>query len=254
MALQFGRFSLDSQECRLLRDGQAVTLPPKPFDLLVALASKPGKLVSRDELLRDVWKDIVVEQSSLNAAISVLRQALGEDAGSIIETVPGRGYRFIAPITDAPATTVAAGGSGLRVAIVDDHAIVRLGVRSLVERAAGYSVAGEAGGLDEAGALIASTSPDLLILDMMIGDESSLSRIKTWRATAPGLRVIVLSMHDEDDFARKALAAGAHGYVMKAEMAGELIAAIAAVSSGEIWISAKLSQAIVKEFAERASQ
>jgi len=255
MLIHFGRFCLDAREYRLSRDGNAVALPPKPFDLLVALAGSPGQLLSREELLRMVWKDVVVEQSSLNAAMSVLRQALGDDAASTIETVPGRGYRFIAmPTAAIAAATTVAPTSMIRVAVVDDHAVVRLGVRALVERTAGFLVAGEAGTLEDAGAMIESTSPDLLILDLMLGDESSLPRIKGWRAAAPGLRVIVLSMHDEDDYARQALAAGAHGFVMKSEMTGELALAIAAVSGGEIWLSAKLNRAILKEFADTASR
>jgi DNA-binding response OmpR family regulator len=261
MAIQFGRYSLEPREYRLTRDAQAVALPPKPFDLLVALAAHPGELVTRETLLREVWKDVVVEQSSLNAAMSVLRQALGDDASAILETVPGRGYRFIASIApDAPAAAVAPAAPALPVApavrtmIVDDHAIVRLGVRSLVERTPGFAVAGEAASLEDAGPLIASLLPDLLVLDMMLGDISTLASIKGWRAAAPGLRVIVLSMHDEDAHAREALAAGAHGYVMKASMAGELSTAITAVAAGEVWVSAKLSRAILKEFADKASR
>jgi DNA-binding response OmpR family regulator len=270
MSIHFGRYTLDSREYRLTRDGHAVALPPKPFDLLAALASRPGQLVARDELLREVWKDVAVEQSSLNAAMSVLRQALGEDAAWILETVPGRGYRFIAEIAPASArddsgelrgdrAEAAAGREGgppasVRVMIVDDHAVVRLGVRSLVERTPGFAVAGEADSIEDTGPIIQSTQPDLLILDMMLGDVSTLSSIKGWRAAAPGLRVIVLSMHDEDGHAREALASGAHGYVMKAGMAGELSTAITAVAGGDVWVSAKLSQAILKEFADLASR
>lgn len=255
MAIIFGRFSLDPREYRLSRDGGPVTLPPKPFDLLVALAGSPGQLLSRDDLLRMVWKDVVVEQSSLNAAMSVLRQALGDDAAATIETVPGRGYRFIAAITDcAPSAPTASRSTAIRVAIVDDHAVVRLGVRALVERTSGFVVIGEAGSLADAGVMIASHCPDLLILDLMLGDQSSLPRIKQWRATAPGLRVVVLSMHDEEDYARAAIAAGARGFVMKSEMAGELATAIAAVSAGEVWVSLKLGRSILKEFAEKASR
>jgi DNA-binding response OmpR family regulator len=277
MPLQFGRFSLDSREYRLLRDGQPLSISPKPFDLLVALATRPSQLVTREELLREVWKDTVVEQSSLNAAMSVLRQALGEDAASIIETVPGRGYRFIAPVTHAPPVAPVAsasaregsgelrrdraepasgreGGPATRVVIVDDHAVVRMGVRALVERTPGFVIVGEAGSIEDAGPIMQSAQPDLLILDMMLGDISSLSSIKAWRASAPGLRVIMLSMHDEDGHARAALAAGAHGYVMKAGMTGELTAAMGAVSGGDVWVSEKLSRAILKEFADRASR
>jgi DNA-binding response OmpR family regulator len=254
MPLQFGRFSLDPGEYRLLRDGRPLALSPRPFDLLVALTARAGQLVTREELLREVWKDTVVEQSSLNAAMSVLRQALGDDAASLIETVPGRGYRFIAPVTpaDAPAPLPAPGSTGpaVRVLIVDDHAVVRMGVRALIERAGGFQVIGEAGTLDECGDLVHSRQPDLLVLDLMMGDEPSIDRIKAWRLAAPGLRVVVLSMHHEDAYARRALAAGAHGYVMKAEMLGELRSAIDAVIAGDVWVSAQLSKSIVKDFVD----
>lgn len=204
--IAFGRFTLDPAECRLLRDGQPVPLSPRPFDLLVALASHPGRLLSRDELLQTVWKNAAVEQSSLNAAMSVLRQALGDDAASVIETVPGRGYRFVATVTPAASANTEAAAGG-RAVIVDDHAIVRMGVRSLLERS-GCDVVGEAASLAECHEQIASLQPDLLILDLMMGDQPSLPHIQPWLALSPGLRVIVLSMHDEEDYARQALVAG----------------------------------------------
>jgi len=250
--VRFGPFLLQASEYRLTRNGQAIALSPRPFDLLVALVTHGGRLVTRDELLREVWKDAVVEQSSLNAAMSILRQALGEDAATLIETVPGRGYRFIAPIapmapeaTPVAATSVAA---AVRVAIVDDHAVVRMGVRALIERTNGFTVVGEAGTLDEGGELVKALQPDLLVLDLMMGGEASIERLADWRTAAPGVRVIVLSMHHEEEHARQALAAGAHGYVMKSEMLGELAAAIAAVLAGEVWLSTKLSRSIVREY------
>jgi DNA-binding response OmpR family regulator len=251
--LRFGRFSLDVRECRLTRDGQPVALSPRPFDLLVALATRPGRLVSREELLREVWKDAVVEQSSLNAAMSVLRQALGDDAAALIETVPGRGYRFIAAIDagkDAPAAApmpAAHGETPVRVVIVDDHAIVRLGVRALLQRRPGYAVVAEAGTVAEATAVIAGQRPDLLVLDLMLNGDASLEHIAAWQAAAPGLRVIVLSMHNEDEYARRALAAGAHGYVMKEQMLDELATAIGEVMGGGIWVSARVGRAIVRD-------
>ena len=223
-----------------------MSLSPRPFDLLVALASNPGRLLSRDELLQTVWKNTAVEQSSLNAAMSVLRQALGDEAAAIIETVPGRGYRFVASITSAaPASTAATAGG--RALIVDDHAIVRMGVRSLLERS-GCEVVGEAASLAECGERIAALQPDLLILDLMMGDQPSLPHIQPWLALAPGLRVIVLSMHDEEDYAKQALTAGAQAYVMKSGMIGELNAAIDAVRNGQYWISATLNQALIRDY------
>jgi len=253
--VRFGSFVLHAAEYRLARHGTVVSLSPRPFDLLVTLVARAGHLVTRDELLREVWKDATVEQSSLNAAMSVLRQALGDEAAALIETVPGRGYRFIAPVesgeptaaTPAPGVTATSSGPAVRVVIVDDHAIVRLGVRALLERATGFQIVAEAGSVAEAGPVIAAQQPELLILDLMLNGEASLPHIAAWRASSPGARVIVLSMHSEDDFARRALTAGAHGYVMKEQMLDELRAAIAEVMNGGVWVSSRVGRAIVRD-------
>jgi DNA-binding response OmpR family regulator len=251
--LTFGSFALDPEDCRLTRNGRPSVLSPRPFDLLVALVTRAGRLVTREELLREVWKDTVVEQSSLNAAMSILRQALGDEAAALIETVPGRGYRFMATLETAasvPAITappIPAPGGAVRAVIVDDHAIVRLGVRALLERNPGFSVVGEAATVVEAAQVIAQHHPDLLILDLMLNGDASLDHVAAWCTAAPGLRVIVLSMHNEDEFARLALTAGAHGYVMKEQMLGELTSAIAEVMGGGIWVSSRVSRNIVRE-------
>jgi DNA-binding response OmpR family regulator len=252
--LHFGRYTLNVREYRLCRDDQPVSLSPRPFDLLVALVARAGRLVTREELLREVWKDTVVEQSSLNAAMSVLRQALGDDAAALIETVPGRGYRFIGQVAaeeagPAPAAPVvrAPGATAVRAVIVDDHAIVRLGVRALLDRNPGFTVVAEGATVAEATEVIASHLPDLLVLDLMLNGDISLGYIAAWRASAPGLRVIVLSMHNEDEFARQALTAGAHGYVMKEQMLGELTSAIGEVMGGGVWVSSRIGRDIVRD-------
>jgi DNA-binding response OmpR family regulator len=260
--VSFGRYCLDPAQFRLTRDGEAISLSPRPFDLLVALVARAGELVTREELLATVWKDMTVEPSSLNAAMSVLRQALGPGAADLIETVPGRGYRFLGQVDRAVAATGPAAPPPpavpavpdvpvtLQVAIVDDHAIVRVGVRTIVERSAGCRVVGEAGTVNEAGEMIAALRPDLLILDLMIGSDASLPFISRWRESAAGMRVIVLSMYEEDRYARQALAAGAHGYVMKGQMIEELQQAIEAVRTGGVWVSASLGRSIVKDFVD----
>lgn len=261
--VRFGSFLLHASEYRLTRNGQSIALSPRPFDLLVALAARAGHLVTREELLRAVWKDAVVEQSSLNAAMSILRQALGDEAATLIETVPGRGYRFIAAVeaaADTPSLSpvalakgepagppVTGGATGVRAVIVDDHAIVRLGVRALLERNPGFAVLAEAATAAEAAQAVAAHQPNLLVLDLMLDGDPSLEHIAAWRAVAPELRVIVLSMHHEDEFARRALAAGANGYVMKAQMLNELVSAIGEVMAGGVWVSAQVSRAIVRD-------
>src|SRR5262245_58547345 len=101
---QFGPYRLDSSECLLLRNGQAVSLTPKAFDLLKALVERPGELLSKEDLLQTVWPDSFVEESNLADNISKLRKALGEgqNGDRFIETVPKRGYRFLCDVRVVP--------------------------------------------------------------------------------------------------------------------------------------------------------
>src|SRR5690348_2224412 len=108
---EFGPFRLNPMEHLLLRDGSPVPLAPKTFDLLEVLVERHGRLVEKDELLRLVWPDTVVEESNLSYNVSVLRKALGDgnEVGRFIETVPKRGYRFVAPVTEHRHEVLAAG-------------------------------------------------------------------------------------------------------------------------------------------------
>jgi DNA-binding winged helix-turn-helix (wHTH) protein len=101
--LQFGNFTLDVPERRLFRDGRPIPLPPKAFDVLAALAARPGRLMTKDELLKEDWPDSFVEESNLAYHVFALRRALGEtaDGESYVETIPKHGYRFIATVTPA---------------------------------------------------------------------------------------------------------------------------------------------------------
>jgi Tol biopolymer transport system component/DNA-binding winged helix-turn-helix (wHTH) protein len=93
---EFGGFRLDPAECVLRRDGQSVALPPKAFDLLVVLVERAGRLVTKEDLLKDVWLGTFVEEANLSYTVSLLRKALSEDGETnrFIETVPKKGYRF----------------------------------------------------------------------------------------------------------------------------------------------------------------
>jgi Tol biopolymer transport system component/DNA-binding winged helix-turn-helix (wHTH) protein len=102
--LNFGPFTIDLSERELRRDGAAVALPPKVFDLLALLVGRAGKLVTKDDLMRELWPDSFVDEANLTQNVFTLRRALGDGDGGTkyIETVPRRGYRFVAPLTAAP--------------------------------------------------------------------------------------------------------------------------------------------------------
>ena len=102
----FGRFRLEPSNARLLNGPQAVPLKPKAFDVLVFLVRNAGRLVTQDELLREIWPGTVVGDSSLKSCIRQIRKALGDRVRKpqFIETVHRRGYRFIAPVTAGGTT------------------------------------------------------------------------------------------------------------------------------------------------------
>src|SRR5215471_2270083 len=101
---EFGPFRLDPVRRRLLRKGKAVPLTPKAFDTLVELVRQSGKTIEKDDLMRQVWPDAVVEENNLNQNISTLRKSLGDSRqeSQYIATVPGFGYRFVAEVKITP--------------------------------------------------------------------------------------------------------------------------------------------------------
>lgn len=103
---EFGRFSVNTAERVLLRDGEVVPLTPKTFDILITLVESSGQVLSKDGLMKKVWPDSFVEEGNLTQNISLLRKALGEgqNGNQFIETVARRGYRFTQPVRELTET------------------------------------------------------------------------------------------------------------------------------------------------------
>ena len=101
---EFGPYRLDVALSRLERAGAAIPLPPKAFDLLVLLARSPDRIIGKSELIEALWPNTFVDDANLTQHVYTLRKALGEqsDGRPYIETVPKRGYRFVAPVTERP--------------------------------------------------------------------------------------------------------------------------------------------------------
>jgi DNA-binding response OmpR family regulator len=99
---EFGPFCLEAAERRLLRNGEMIPLTAKVFDLLLLLVQNSGHLIEKEEIMREVWFDSIVEDNNLTVSMSTLRRALGEEHGQhgYIKTVPKRGYRFEAPVRE----------------------------------------------------------------------------------------------------------------------------------------------------------
>lgn len=99
---EFNGFRLEVGQGRLLFEGQPIQLKPKILDLLLLLIQRRGQLVIKDDLMKEIWPDTVVEENNITVSMSILRKTLGEDRGNrkFIETVPRRGYRFVADVIE----------------------------------------------------------------------------------------------------------------------------------------------------------
>lgn len=129
------------------------------------------------------------------------------------------------------------------IVIADDHTVVRSGLRLLLETEPGFSVAAEAGTVEETVAAVREHRPDVLILDLHMGEETSLAAVP--ELTRAGARVVVLTMQNDPAFVREALRAGALGYVVKEAADTELVEAVGAAMAGRTWVSPQLGAKLV---------
>ena len=127
---EFGPYVIDARSRILLKDGTTVRLTPKAFDTLFVLVQHASQVVEKEQLLREVWPDIFVEEGSLSHNIHGLRKALGDDSSEprYIETIPKRGYRFVAPVKISQADTGQIGFSGIEddAVVIEKHTFARV--------------------------------------------------------------------------------------------------------------------------------
>lgn len=134
----------------------------------------------------------------------------------------------------------------LSVLIVDDHRILREGVRNLLQQDGDFDVVAEAGSVEEAVQLAGLYQPDIVLLDLHLGEVDGLSAIIPIRLRSPLSRVLVLSMDDDEQVVRKSLQMGARGFVLKKASSGDLLLALKAVAAGGIYLSPEVSDAVVQ--------
>ena len=133
-----------------------------------------------------------------------------------------------------------------RVALVDDHHLVRAGLRALLEDLPGYEVVGEAADGCEVLELIDSVAPDVLVTDVAMKKVSGLDILPEIKKLYPGLPVILLTMHNTSDYLQTAIERGANAYLLKDSAEVELELALKAVLDGQIYISPKLSEQLLQ--------
>jgi two-component system nitrate/nitrite response regulator NarL len=138
----------------------------------------------------------------------------------------------------------------IRILIVDDHAVVRAGLRMLIDQNPTMKVIGLAGNRSEALAIAASEQPNLIILDLLLGDEDGLTILPELREVAKNARVLVLTGLRGSESQRRAMLAGAMGVVLKDHAAEVLIKAINKVHQGEVWLDRLMMGSVLDEMTQ----
>ncbi len=144
--------------------------------------------------------------------------------------------------------TIKAAGSKRQIFLVDDHPVLRDGLRRLLDAEPDLQVCGEAENARKAYEGIKAASPELALVDISLPGPSGIELIKGLKARFPALRLLMLSMHDEVLYAERALRAGAKGYVMKQAPTDQLLTAIRRVLKGEIYLSQSVSGQLLGAF------
>ena len=139
----------------------------------------------------------------------------------------------------------------LRILIVDDHPVVRQGLKLLINQEPDLMVCGEAEDPRKALAAIQEQQPDFAIIDLSLAHSSGIDLIKNIKLRCPNLPILVLSMHDESLYAERALRAGARGYIMKQEAPEKVITAIRQVLQGSIYVSDKMGAKMLHSYIDR---
>ena len=138
-----------------------------------------------------------------------------------------------------------------KILIVDDHPMMREGLRSTIMSEPDLEISGEAENAAQAMEALKEELPDLVLMDITLPGKSGLELIKDVKALYPQLPILILSMHDESLYAERALRAGAGGYITKGQRPNELITAIRQVLAGRTYVSEKVSEKILKIFSGR---
>ena len=143
--------------------------------------------------------------------------------------------------------------SAIRILLADDHDLVRAGFRSLLQNFEGIQVVGEAADGQQVLRLVETLKPDLVLMDIAMPELNGLEATARITKEFPQVRVLILSMHANEEYARRAIRAGAQGYLLKRASTAELELAVRAVARGEPYLTPAISKHLLADFARQAS-
>jgi two-component system, NarL family, response regulator NreC len=163
-------------------------------------------------------------------------------AGATLTRMPDPGA-----VPTSSSQTEESSAQTIRIVLADDHAVVRSGLRMLLDNEMDFEVVAEAGDVESAQRYVRGHHPTVLVLDLNMPGGSSLEAISAIRIEAPGTQIVVLTMQDEPVFARHALTAGAIGYVLKEAADDELVEAVRRAAAGETYLNPRMGARLASE-------
>lgn len=246
----FGMFELQPMERRLLKNGSVLELGPRAFSLLLLFVENTDKLLTKEQIFHQLWKNVVVEENNLHVQISLLRKILGAE---MIATVSGQGYRFTAEVVKREVAVAPASGnekrafSELNILIIDDHALIRDALSGVIGEIVSKSQLFEAANITQAQELLAQ-HPDIhfITLDLHLpdsltqGDLSGIRYLKELRSRFPHIGVVVVSAENNRTNVLSALHEGAQGYIHKSMSRMDMVQAFKLIFSGDTYVPAEI--------------
>lgn len=187
------------------------------------------------------------------AAKSKLPVAPAAPASATPPPLAARAVSVPAPVA-APAPAAAPAVVKTRILLADDHPITRQGMKTLLEQLPYLEVCGEADSAPRALELVEKLKPDFAIVDIALKSTNGIELTKGLRVQAPNLKILVVSMHDENIYAERALRAGAMGYLMKQEASEKIITALQRIQGGEIYLSDRIKEKMLHRFVNHRNE
>lgn len=138
----------------------------------------------------------------------------------------------------------------IRIVLAEDHILVRQGLKSLLDRE-GYQIVGEGSDGQEALKHVANLQPDIAIMDITMPLLNGINAAREMHRSSPKTKAILLTQHDEDEYVSEALDAGVKGYVLKSQVASDLLEAIRQVSRGQVYLSPGVAQAVINAYRQK---
>jgi DNA-binding response OmpR family regulator len=242
----FEDYVLDSDRRELRRGTSFIALQPQVLDLLQYLIRNRDRVVSKDELIADIWGGRIVSESALGTRINAARSAIGDNgkAQRLIKTLPRKGIRFVGVVREEGRSAKASATTSVtKVLVIDDHVLIREALRGVLRELKGEeTLIMEASDSRQAMQQI-DQNPDvgLVVLDLGLPDRDGFQILSELGERYPTTPVVVLSGRHDRDRVMRALDLGALGFIPKSSQREVMLSAFNLIFSGGIYIPPKSS-------------